>query len=178
MSLCGNANPITRASVSVEKETCVFPHAPEQPVTLNRGFVMPSWYDIRSLEAGPNRESEADIRENAMRIESLIQREIDRGVPASEIVLAGFSQGGAMALHVGLRYQETLKGIMALSTYMVVPDTLGTEALEANEHTPILFCHGTHDDVVRPERGQQAIDLLESRYPERALRKTKERDCK
>ncbi len=148
----------------------IFPHAPEQPVSLNRGYVMPSWYDIRTLEAGPNRESEADIRETALRIEALITREIERGLMPSDIVLAGFSQGGAIALHVGLRYEETLKGIMALSTYMVMPDTLGTEALEANENTPVLFCHGTQDDVVLPERGQHAYELLKSRYPGRDVK--------
>ena len=148
----------------------IFPHAPEQAVTLNRGWVMPSWYDIRSLEAGPDRESEADIRENTLRIEALIARELERGILPEDIVLAGFSQGGAMALHVGLRHEEPLKGIMALSTYLVLPDTLGSEALEANEQTPVLFCHGSEDDVVHPERGRSAHDLLQSRYPERDIR--------
>jgi phospholipase/carboxylesterase len=99
----------------------VFPHAPSQPVTINGGFVMPAWYDILALDRRPDRESEPDIRRSTLLVEALLQREKDRGVPANRIVLAGFSQGAAMALHVGLRHAEALAGLVILSGYRVLP---------------------------------------------------------
>ncbi len=142
----------------------VFPHAPHQPVTINGGYVMRSWYDILTMDRGPERESEPDIRASAREVEALIQRERDRGVPSSRIVLAGFSQGGAMALHVGIRYPETLAGIVVLSAYQVLADTVEREASAANSQTPLFFAHGTRDEVVPTFAGQEAA----ARYGTRA----------
>ena len=117
----------------------VFPHAPKIPVTLNMGFVMPAWYDIASLEE--HGQDEAGIRRSCERIRRLIEREVERGVPPSKIVLAGFSQGGAMALFTALRYPERLAGIMALSAYLLLADNLAQEASEANRDVPIFQAH-------------------------------------
>ena len=147
----------------------IFPQAPDSPVTLNGGMRMPSWYDIRTLEETPNRESEEDIRQTALEIEKLIAREKERGVPANKIIIAGFSQGGAIAMHVALRHPEMLGGIMALSTYMVLPDTLEQEANAANALSPLLTCHGTLDDVVLPARGRKSHDQIAKWCPERPM---------
>ncbi len=124
----------------------VFPHAPKIPVTLNGGFVMPAWYDITSLDA--RGQDEAGIRKSSNELERLIDREVGRGIPTERIVLAGFSQGGAIALFCGLRLDLKLAGIMALSTYLVAPDVLETERHEANAKTPIFQAHGTFDPMV------------------------------
>jgi len=138
----------------------VFPNAPAIPVTLNAGMVMPAWYDIRDMDLR-RRHDEAGIRRSAEQIEALIAREVDdRGVPAERIVLAGFSQGGAMALHVGLRHRARLAGIVALSTYLVSEDSLGEEVAAANRETPIFQAHGTVDPMVAVERGAAARDRL------------------
>ena len=121
----------------------VFPKNPSNPVTLNGGMTMPSWYDIRTLAETPNRESETDIRKTAQDIEALIEREKERGVPANKIILAGFSQG-AIAMHVALRHSEMLAGIMALSTYVVLPETMEAE-LHRPMPLPHCTCHGTLD---------------------------------
>jgi phospholipase/carboxylesterase len=134
----------------------VFPQAPHRPVTMNNGHVMPAWYDIRTLEPGPDREDEASIREAEASIIELIERERERGVPDHRILLAGFSQGGAIALHVGLRHERALAGIMVLSAYLVLPAKRAAEAHEANAATPILYCHGQQDPVVPIHRGQSA----------------------
>ena len=110
----------------------VFPHAPMRPVTINGGYVMRAWYDIRDA-GGVRREDPAGVRASQKSIEALIQREKERGVPASAIVLAGFSQGGAMALHTGLRHGERLAGVMALSCSLPLADTLAVEAAPAND---------------------------------------------
>jgi len=136
----------------------VFPHAPHQPVTINGGYVMRSWYDIRSLDRGPDRESEPDIRKAALAITELISRENHRGISSSRIVLAGFSQGGAMALHVGLRHPETLAGIVVLSAYQVLANAVAAESSPANAATPLFFAHGTYDDVVPLSLGKEAAD--------------------
>jgi phospholipase/carboxylesterase len=134
----------------------VFPNAPAQPVTINGGMVMPAWYDIVSLGGpGPGERAE-DVRRSARLIEALLEREETRGVPASRIVLAGFSQGAAMALHVGTRFPRALLGIMVLSGYEVVADTREAEASEANRATPMLFGHGIHDPMVGIARGREA----------------------
>ncbi len=149
----------------------VFPHAPVQPVTLNGGFVMPAWYDILSLDrSSPDRESEADIRRSTVLIEALIEREKDRGVPAHQIVLAGFSQGAAMALHVGLRHAEPLAGLILLSGYRVLTRHFEAERSEANRRTPMLFCHGTHDPLLPIELGREAFDFMQAQLPEADLR--------
>jgi phospholipase/carboxylesterase len=138
----------------------VFPHAPNRAVTINMGFVMPSWYDIRSLEPGAGRECEAQILESAVMIEALIAREYARGVPPDKLILAGFSQGGAMALHVGLRHANSLAGIMVLSAYALLEANIETEAAQANAQTPFLFGHGELDPVVPITRGRRAHELV------------------
>lgn len=148
----------------------VFPHAPAQPVTINGGFVMPAWYDILTLDRSPDRESEPDIRRSATLVEALLQREKDRGVPAERIVLAGFSQGAAMALHVGLRHAETLAGIIALSGYRLLPSTIEAERSEANARTPMLLCHGTRDPLLPVELGREARDYVQRTMPQADIR--------
>jgi phospholipase/carboxylesterase len=138
----------------------VFPHAPSLPVTLNGGYVMPAWYDIY----GPDllqRQDAAGIAKSAHAIAALIEHEITRGIPAERIVLAGFSQGCAMALHTGLRYPQRLAGIMALSGYLPLADTLAAERAPANQTTPIFMAHGSQDTVVVPARGEASRDLLQ-----------------
>ena len=137
----------------------VFPHAPSIPVSINNGFVMPAWYDIRDGDLS-TRHDEAGIRQSAVQIEALIAREHDRGVPSERIVLAGFSQGGAIAYHVALRYPETFAGIVALSTYLLLEWTLDAERSDANAKTPILAAHGSLDPMVVPARGEAARDWL------------------
>jgi len=135
----------------------VFPHAPRRPVTVNGGLIMPAWYDIRSLGGERGAEDERGIRESGRLVENLLAREKQRGVPAERIVLAGFSQGGAMALFAGMRHAETLAGIMVLSAYELLPATRDAEASPANRRTPLLVCHGTHDPMVPIESGRQAF---------------------
>ena len=137
----------------------VFPHAPAIAVSINNGFVMPAWYDIRDLDLR-NRHDETGVRRSAAAIELLIDREHARGVPSSRIVLAGFSQGGAIALFAGLRHAERLAGIVGLSTYMVLADTTAAEAAPANRDTPILMCHGTRDPMVGLARGKSSMEAL------------------
>lgn len=139
----------------------VFPHAPSIPVTVNGGMVMPAWYDILGMDF-ERRVDEAGVRASAGRARDLIEREKAAGVPASRIVLAGFSQGGAIALHEGLRHPETLAGILALSTYLACDGNLEEERTEANLATPILQCHGTQDPMVTPRMGEAARDRLQA----------------
>ena len=137
----------------------VFPHAPEMPVTVNAGYVMPAWYDI--LGAGlVQRQDAAGIHRSAAAITALIEHEISRGIPAQRIVLAGFSQGSAMALHTGLRFPKRLAGIVALSGYLPLAESLAVERSFANTDTPILMCHGSMDPVVAPQRGEASRDRL------------------
>ncbi len=128
----------------------VFPHAPRRPVTINHGFVMRAWYDITFDDlAGNSRGGDAaGIRAAQAQIEALIARENTRGVAARNIVLAGFSQGGAVALHTGLRYPEPLAGILALSAYLPLAASLSAEASPANKAIPIFLAHGIFDTVV------------------------------
>lgn len=137
----------------------VFPHAPSIPVTLNMGMLMPAWYDIKEIDLR-RQHDEDGIRKSADDIEALIAREKERGVPAERIVVAGFSQGGAMALHVGLRHAESLAGILAMSTYLVCEDKVESELSAANRETPIFQAHGTVDPMVPCDRGQAAHDRL------------------
>jgi phospholipase/carboxylesterase len=137
----------------------VFPHAPMQPVTINGGMVMRAWYDVRH-DAGARREDEIGVRASQQRIEALIARETARGIPAERLILAGFSQGGAMALHTGLRHGQRLAGIMALSCFLPLADQLGAEASAANRQTPIFLAHGTHDPVIPLARARQAHEAL------------------
>jgi phospholipase/carboxylesterase len=137
----------------------VFPHAPSIPVTLNSGYVMPAWYDIFGADL-VSRQDAAGIHKSARAIDALIEHEISRGIPAHNIVLAGFSQGCAMALHTGLRFPQRLAGIMALSGYLPLADTLVVERAPANADTPIFMAHGSMDPVVVPARGEASRDLL------------------
>jgi phospholipase/carboxylesterase len=137
----------------------VFPHAPVRPVTLNQGFRMRAWYDIRQLAASAI-EDDAGIAASSERIGSLIRRETEQGIATDRIVLAGFSQGGALALHAGTRFPKPLAGILALSTYLPLRDRLAAEGGEANRHTPILMCHGRSDAVLTIQIGRYARDLL------------------
>ena len=125
----------------------IFPHAPVQPVTINNGMEMRAWYDIAMNDIA-RLPDEKGIRESQAAIERLIARERDRGIDASRIVLAGFSQGGAIALQVGLRHANRLAGIVALSTYLALEDSLQAEASSANRATPIFMGHGTEDPIV------------------------------
>jgi len=136
----------------------VFPHAPRKPVTINAGMIMPAWYDILSLEGPRLEEDERGIRSSAPLVRALIERERERGLEAAQIVLAGFSQGGAMALFVADRYEETLAGLMVLSGYELLADTRGAEQREANTRTPLLLCHGLHDPMVPIARGREAFE--------------------
>lgn len=138
----------------------VFPHAPEIPVTINNGWVMRAWYDIRSLDRRPDREDPAQILSSAAKISALIEREVERGVSSERIVLGGFSQGGAMTLYTGLRYPRRLAGLVALSGYMLLPDRLPIEVAEANGQTPALLAHGTFDDLVPTFAGREAHDRI------------------
>jgi phospholipase/carboxylesterase len=137
----------------------VFPHAPMRAVTINGGAVMRAWYDVVAA-GGDRREVEPGVRESARQIETLIERERSRGVADSAIVLAGFSQGGAMALHTGLRHPERLAGIMALSCFLPLGDALAGEASPANRDTPIFMAHGAHDPMIPLARGRRARDML------------------
>ncbi|HVH82909.1 MAG TPA: hypothetical protein VM713_01205 [Steroidobacteraceae bacterium] len=143
----------------------VFPHAPIRPVTLNGGFAMRAWYDIVSLERrGP--EDEAGIRASQAAVETLIRRENARGIATSRIVLAGFSQGGSVALFAGTRYGEKLAGIMGLSCYLLLAGRLAAERGSANQATPIFLAHGLEDPIVAPLLGEQARAALEGAgYP-------------
>jgi len=131
----------------------VFPHAPMQAVTINGGAVMRAWYDVYALE-GQRREDDAGVRASQAKIEELIAHEKARGVPASRLVLAGFSQGGAIALQTGLRHGERLAGIMALSTYLPVASTLAAEASAANRSVATFMAHGLDDPLIPIERAQ------------------------
>ena len=141
----------------------IFPHAPTRPVTINNGYVMRAWYDISfgDLEGNTRKADEKGVRESQAQIGQLIARENGRGIDASKIVLAGFSQGGAIALHTGLRYPETLAGVMALSTYLPLAESFAKEASPANAKTPVFMAHGTQDPVVPYAMGRGSRDLLQ-----------------
>ena len=136
----------------------IFPHAPTMPVSINGGYVMRAWYDISDVAI--RREDEAGVRASQRSVETLLAREKARGVPANRIVLAGFSQGGAIALHTGLRHAERLAGIMALSTYVPLADKLAAEANPANLTVPVFMAHGTHDPMISVTRAKESRDLL------------------
>jgi phospholipase/carboxylesterase len=139
----------------------VFPHAPVRPVTINNGLSMRAWYDIAAFDLNA-RQDEAGMRASIGEVETLIARERGRGVPSEHILLAGFSQGGAIALAAGLRHQEKLGGIIALSTYLPLHATLAAERHAANATLPIFWGHGTLDPVVILQRGTDSRDLLQS----------------
>ena len=139
----------------------IFPHAKTMPVTISNGYVMRSWYDISGLEAA-RREDENGLRASQKEIEALIEREKARGIPASRILLAGFSQGCAMAIQTGLRHPETLAGLLCLSGYVPLSEKLATERTEASKATPVFMAHGRYDNVVPFNRAEASRDLLVS----------------
>ena len=137
----------------------IFPNAPMRPVTINGGYVMRAWYDILGA-AGARREDETGLREAQAAIDELIAREVERGVPAARIVLAGFSQGCAMALLTGVRHRERLAGIAGMSGYLPLAASTAGEASAANAGLPIFLAHGRFDPMVTLERAQAAREQL------------------
>ena len=138
----------------------VFPHAPVRPVTLNGGARMRAWYDIRGLQSGVAQD-ESGVRDSDAAIRALIRRENERGIVTERIVLAGFSQGGAMAVFSGTRLEERLAGIIGLSCYLLLPSSFALERQLANQGTPIFLAHGTLDAVVDARLGEETRSLLE-----------------
>jgi phospholipase/carboxylesterase len=142
----------------------IFPHAPERPVTINMGMRMRAWYDILQMGGGP--EDEAGIRESQAALEKLIAGQKQKGIPARKIVLAGFSQGGAIVLQTALRHPERLAGVMALSTYLPLGNTLEKERNAMNADLPVFMAHGKYDNMIGIDRAIQTREALEkSGYP-------------
>jgi phospholipase/carboxylesterase len=139
----------------------IFPHARTMPVTVNNGYVMRAWYDITGADL-TRREDENGLRASQQEIEAFIEREKARGIPASRILLAGFSQGCAMAIQAGLRHPEQLAGLLCLSGYVPLSAKLSTERTEASLATPIFMAHGRYDNVVPFNRAEASRDLLQS----------------
>lgn len=143
----------------------VFPHAPMRPVTINGGYVMRAWYDI-TYEDLSLKEDEKGVRESQAAVQTLIAREAARGVKPEHVVLAGFSQGGAIALQTGLRHAQRLAGILALSTYLPLPDKVEQERNAANRDVPVLMAHGSEDPIVPLKLAQASCSrLLTLGYP-------------
>ena len=138
----------------------IFPHAPMMPVTINGGFVMRAWYDILDTSLARRAEDERGLRASQAKIATLIGNETRRGIPPSRVVIAGFSQGGAIALLTGLRYPRQLAGIMALSAYLPLASTLLQERSTANQTTPVFMAHGTLDNIVPESLGAASRDHL------------------
>lgn len=139
----------------------VFPHAPVRAVTINAGMRMRAWYDIAGLELADKQDARG-IEESARLVTELIARENERGIPSERVFLAGFSQGGAIALHLGVRYQARLAGIVALSTYLPLIDRVAAERSDANAETPVLLGHGVQDPMVPVGLGEATRDFLVS----------------
>src|SRR5262245_44493963 len=139
----------------------IFPHARPRPVTINNGFVMRAWYDITGLGAD-RKEDETGIRESADVVRGYIEKENASGIRSERIVIAGFSQGGAIAFQAALRHPQRLAGVMALSTYLPLRDSLAAEGTAANKDAPILMCHGVRDPMVSMTLGQASRDALQS----------------
>ena len=139
----------------------VFPHATAIPVTINGGYVMRAWYDILGADIA-KREDEAGLRKSQIAVEKLIAKEIARGTPANRIILAGFSQGCAMALQTGLRHPQPLAGLLCLSGYVPLSGVAAAERHSANQHTPIFMAHGRADPIIPIQRAEQSRDLLTS----------------
>lgn len=143
----------------------VFPHAPVRPVTLNGGMAMRAWFDILGLDRKAAQD-DAGIRASAAELDMLIRREVERGLTLGKIAVAGFSQGGAIALHGGLRYPARLAGIMGLSTYLPLEDTLSAERSAANADVPVFLGHGAQDPVLPIQMGEHSHKVLERNgYP-------------
>lgn len=139
----------------------LFPNAPERPVTINGGYVMRAWYDILGADL-QRREDEAGLRESQALVAALIDREVARGMPAHRIVLGGFSQGCAMTLQTGLRYPQRLAGLLGMSGYLPLAETLQAERHAANASTPIFLAHGQHDDIIPLSRAAASRHQLQA----------------
>jgi len=137
----------------------VFPNAPVRPITINQGYQMPGWYDISSLSI-VEQEDEAGIQESSALLKLLCEAQEAQGIASNRIIVAGFSQGGAIALHCGCRYPRPLAGIIALSTYLPLPDSLADEISESATDTPVFMAHGRQDDVVAYDFGKQSMQQL------------------
>jgi phospholipase/carboxylesterase len=179
IEICGNTNPIGSViwlhglgadgndftpvvkMLDLPMLRFILPHAPYRKVTINNGYEMRAWYDLFGLTAG-SREDEAGINETQANIEKLIQQELDKGIPSNKIVIAGFSQGGAIALHTALRYQQRLAGVIALSTYLPLKSTFAMQKTPQNQQTPIFMAHGTDDDVISIETSRLSLSALQT----------------
>ncbi len=139
----------------------ILPHAPEMAVTRNNGYIMPAWYDIFG-NIPVTHEDEAGIKKSETYINTLINNEVNRGIPSDRILLAGFSQGGAIALYTAVRCTQKLAGVLALSTYVPLPLQLTQEAHTANNSTPIFMAHGDFDDIIPLEMAEKSRDLLQN----------------
>jgi phospholipase/carboxylesterase len=139
----------------------IFPHAPQRPVTINMGMRMRAWYDILQMGGGGG-EDESGIRESQGQLDKLIAIQTQKGIPARRIVLAGFSQGGAIVLQTALRHAERLAGVMALSTYLPLHDKLASERGPMNNDLPIFMAHGAHDDMIGIDRARRSRDDMQA----------------
>lgn len=137
----------------------IFPHAPEIPVTINGGIRMPAWYDIKSMELGRTVD-EDQLKASAKAVEALVEQEVGRGIKPERIVIAGFSQGGAVAYELGLSYPQRLAGILALSTYFATAESV--PCADANRDIPISIHHGTNDPMVPEALGRASADKLQA----------------
>ena len=138
----------------------IFPHAPMMPVSINNGYVMRAWYDIAAIDIG-SQQDEAGVRESEKSVAQMIEDQIEQGIPSDRIVLAGFSQGGAVILQTGLRFAKPLAGLMALSCYLPLHDSLAGEKNEQNASVPIFMAHGDSDPVIKPELAYLSRSRLE-----------------
>ncbi len=138
----------------------VFPHAPQRCVTINMGLLMPAWFDIRGLDFAEDIDTRG-IHESSAQVVALIAREVERGVPIERIVLAGFSQGGTIALHVALSASQRIAGAIGLSTYLIDAEPLAREWTEVARDLPVFLGHGSHDTLVPPELGQRTHETLD-----------------
>ncbi len=137
----------------------IFPHAPVIPISVNGGMSMPAWYDILSMDV-ERKINQQQFMQSAQQVKDLIERELDRGISSERIVIAGFSQGGAVAYEVALNFEQPLAGLMALSTYVASPSTLALKP--CNAQLPVMICHGTEDNVVPESLGLLALEKLSS----------------
>ena len=138
----------------------IFPHAPQLPVTINGGYIMPAWYDILEMELD-RKVDLSQLRQSALQIQQLIDREIERGIDSRRIVIAGFSQGGAVGFEAALSYSKPLAGLLALSTYFATADSIDIHP--ANQHLPTQIFHGTADEVVPEQLGRKSVTFLRDR---------------
>ena len=138
----------------------LFPHAPMRPITLNGGMTMRGWYDVTGLEASRKEDLEG-LQASSDLVTALIHQEVARGIPANQILLGGFSQGGALSLYLGLRYPDRLAGIVGLSTYLPAASHFRAERSEANQNTPVFMGHGVHDPMISLQSGNASRQFLE-----------------